>query len=128
SAGCNLLVMSGGAPAVLARTVEPGPFELAINFRLDDVADEPSIAFGCGIVATVIKKADGWRLNVDNSCIALPDGFSPAIFHQFRMLTYGDRTLISLDGVEIGSGPASRPGDRAEVVVERSTAVLDRVR
>jgi GH43 family beta-xylosidase len=122
-----LLVMSGGAPATIARTVKQGDFELSVNLKLDDVADAPSVEFGCGERAMLHQTANGWRFVLGSEEIDLP-GFRPDVFHQFRMRSEAEQVTAYIDGDRITSTTAESLGDRVEIVVRHATAVLDMVR
>jgi len=127
-AGGYSLAISGGAAVTLSKKVDAGPFELAVNFRVDEVGeDDPLISFGCGPMAA-LTKSSGWCLEFGQSRTVLPDNFAPSIFHQYKILNDGHGSQLFIDGVEAGLAAAAPPNGLIEIVVRHATAVLDMVR
>ena len=124
-----LLVLKGDPEAFITREAPRGDFELAVNLQLVDIlGDGPCLSFGCGVLGTMHMAVDTWRLDVGDHVLALPGGFDPADFHQFRMLKRNGTLHIYVDGLELEHCRSSGNGGRVEVLVRQATAALDMVR
>jgi arabinan endo-1,5-alpha-L-arabinosidase len=92
--------------AALTRNVDPGDYELCLNFRFPrSDALEQKLIFACGNMLTMTPGLDE-VIEIDGIPFAIPANCEPGIFHQIRSIKDGSAVQFFLDAEYIGSVPA----------------------
>lgn len=123
----ELVIPAEGRTTHLTKEVQTGKYDLALNFRIDNItADEALIVLG--IDPLIVRVACGPRLLEANGQSFELTGYRAGQFHQLRIVNEGRKAALFLDGIEIGSVGASGASGSLELAVSEAQVTFDMVR
>lgn len=103
----------GTAASPLTKAAPDGDYELVVNARVDAGGGEeagltifPALdGHGEGPALALARRDASWRLvcsGPGDASLALPDGFEPELYHQYRVLKLGSRATVSVGAFTAG--------------------------
>jgi hypothetical protein len=111
----NLVISSrNGNKTILGKDSSPNDFELTVNICiLETFGENAGFGFSTSFdetaqtsIFTIERSDNNWvlktRADDETKVLALPESFSPEVFHQFRFLKIGDKIVLQLEMTTIG--------------------------
>lgn len=134
----NLIITSRNeTETIFGKKIPPGDFELAINFRLLETFGE-NFRFGFypafdeaneQTFLSIEKEDANWILkNGGGETLALPENFSPDVFHQFRFLKIKEKIILQLETETLGIIDAPTITGKIALFVQNASVAFDMVR
>jgi GH43 family beta-xylosidase len=126
-------------PSIITKGGLPENYELVVNAKLIGPAQAqvaygflPSLKNNFGPLLTVEQLDSGWTLRCDQIAqpcqLALPAGFDPHQYQQFRFRKSGEELTIQLEGLILGTIILSDHANQLGLYASRVTVAFDMVR
>jgi GH43 family beta-xylosidase len=135
----NLLLTSRDRnETILGKEITTDDFELAVNVRLVETFGG-NFRFGFypafeaaaqNAFFSIEKTGENWILKAgdDGETFALPEGFAPDVFHQFRLLKIKDKIVLRLEAETLGVVDAPTLSTAIALFVQNASVAFDMVR
>jgi GH43 family beta-xylosidase len=132
----NELVLKSRAGSAIIKGHRHKNYELAVNIRMVEVLAEQE-CFGFILMGEdsqilqryILRRSNqSFYLDTGDKKIALPDGFNPTNYHQFRFLKAGERIILQLEDKELLEKPGVGTKSRVAIFCENAVVALDMVR